>query len=180
LALHGWDNDQDTQRDVNMKTLFDDSGDDDDLLVGFQRRFPSAAALPAGAQVARSDDLEIRYRIDSGGPRLGCLLSPPLPPPDGPPVPPAGKPDLVISELQATENRFTVKNQGSAAAGKFSVTATGFASFQFSGLSAGESESRTYATDGCQPTTHEIRADSLSEVNESDETNNVASLDVIC
>ncbi len=70
LAVHGWDNDDDSG-DLNAND-FDDIGDDDELLVGFQRRFGSV--LPTGQQVARSADLEVRYRVSRGvpGPTVIC------------------------------------------------------------------------------------------------------------
>jgi len=65
FALHGWDND-DASGDL-FANDFDDKGDDDELLVGFQRRF--GAQLPTGVQLARAEDLEVRYRVTRGGAR---------------------------------------------------------------------------------------------------------------
>jgi hypothetical protein len=74
FALHGWDND-DGSGDL-FANEFDDKGDDDELLVGFQRRF--GTRLPSGVQVARSADLEIRYRVT----RTSGLERAPMCPPD--------------------------------------------------------------------------------------------------
>jgi hypothetical protein len=60
FAVHGWDNDDD-RHDLNANEL-DTDGDDDDLLIGFQSTFGSV--LPSGQQVARTDDLEVRYHVD--------------------------------------------------------------------------------------------------------------------
>jgi hypothetical protein len=70
FALHGWDNDDDAGD--RFADDFDDVGDDDELLVGFQRRFGNT--LPAGQQIARSADLEVRYRVsrDTGDPTFLC------------------------------------------------------------------------------------------------------------
>jgi hypothetical protein len=78
FAMYGWDNDDDSG-DL-FANDFDDKGDDDELLVGFQRRF--GTRLPRGLQVARSDDLEIRYRVTrTSGPAGSCPpeLTPPSP-----------------------------------------------------------------------------------------------------
>jgi hypothetical protein len=71
FALHGWDND-DGPGDLHASD-FDDKGNDDELLVGFQRRF--AAQLPTGMQTEQSADLEIRYRV--GRSRLPASPCPP-------------------------------------------------------------------------------------------------------
>ena len=118
------------------------------------------------------DKASLRYRLDT----LVPILSTPPPPPP-PPPPPSEKPDLVITEL--TANSFTVKNQGNAAAGKFTVTVKDFNSYDIAGLAPGESATRTFAS-GCSGGHYEADADSLNEVAESDETNNVATADIIC
>ena len=87
------------------------------------------------------------------------------------------KPDLIISELGI--NDFTVKNQGAGPAGAFMVTVVGFGTYNFNGLAPGESATRTYSN-GCNPSS-EVRADSLFQVDESDETNNIKQLGgVVC
>jgi subtilase family serine protease len=55
---------------------------------------------------------------------------------------------------------------------------TGVGNFAFSGLAAGASETRTYSV-ACEAV-HEATADSHSQVDESDETNNVATFTAIC
>lgn len=73
FALHAWDND-DPSGDLYAND-YDDKGDDDELLVGFQRRF--GAVLPSGIQVARSADLEVRYRV-SHKTEPGGVFCPPV------------------------------------------------------------------------------------------------------
>jgi hypothetical protein len=100
----------------------------------------------------------------------------PTPQPQPQPPPPGGRPDLIISQFTLSE--FTVKNQGTAAAGPFAVTLTGVGDFAFSGLGAGATATRSYSV-ACEAV-HEATADSNSQVDESDETNNVASFTAIC
>lgn len=69
FALYGWDNDDSGGLFAND---FDDKDDDDELLVGFARRF--GAELPTGMQVARSSDLEVRYRVTRGPSNVICRL----------------------------------------------------------------------------------------------------------
>jgi hypothetical protein len=105
--------------------------------------------------------------------QVSCSLwiGPPPPPPQPEPQPqPPGKPDLVLTEFDV--DKFTVANQGSAAAGPFRVRLTGVGDFAFTGLAAGESESRNYAV-GCEQQPSEAIADFYGEVDESDEGNNV-------
>ena len=77
FALYGWDND-DSPNDI-FASDFDDKGDDDELLVGFQRRFD--ARLPTGTQSVRSSDLEVRYRITHEEDRIVACPSPNAPSP---------------------------------------------------------------------------------------------------
>jgi hypothetical protein len=73
FALYGWDND-DNRADIYANE-FDDKGDDDELLVGFQRRF--GPTLPTGTQVVRTADLEVRFRVTHAtGPRFACPAQP--------------------------------------------------------------------------------------------------------
>ena len=59
------------------------------------------------------------------------------------------------------------------------VTPTGYGTFSFSGLPPGQSETRQYSS-GCNAAP-EATADSLNQVAESDETNNVTKIGpVIC
>jgi hypothetical protein len=63
LALHGWDND-DPEGDP-FANDFDDKDDDDEVLLGFQRRI--GPVLPAGQQLASSPFLQVRYHFVRGG-----------------------------------------------------------------------------------------------------------------
>jgi subtilase family serine protease len=72
-----------------------------------------------------------------------------------------------------------VANQGTADAGPFAIVFNGFPLIQVGGLAAGQSVMLTY-TSGCAGGTHTAVVDALSQVAESDETNNTASIDVIC
>jgi hypothetical protein len=103
----------------------------------------------------------------------------PDPQPDPQPTP---KPDLVITELGWNETSqwyFTVKNQGAAAAGAFSVEVTGEGTFSIPGLEPGASATRTFQTI-CKNKTYEAIADPLSQLAESDETNNRRTYENIC
>jgi hypothetical protein len=124
------------------------------------------------------DDAALRYRLDTIGP----LLPPPPPPPVveppppvvQPPPPPPAKPDLVILSVFFSE--FTIRNQGPAAAGPFSVTVAQQGNLtqtlQFpAGLAAGAQETRTF-TGTCGGPLSTVTADSGSTVDESNETNN--------
>lgn len=135
-----------------------------------------------GGRLGRGGDrARLRYRLETIVPVLPAPPPPPPPPPPGPPPPPPpGKPDLTIAFSMTLPNTFVVTNSGTAPAGPFTVTAVGFPpAIQISGLAAGESATRTYAN-GCAAGKHEVRADSLFQVDESDETNNVISTDVFC
>jgi hypothetical protein len=59
FALHAWDNDDPLSDRYGLD--FDNDGDDDEVLFGFQRTFEGQ--LPTGLQVARSADLEVRFRV---------------------------------------------------------------------------------------------------------------------
>lgn len=98
--------------------------------------------------------------------------------PGGPPTP-TGAPDLVITDL--TTSTFTVKNQGNAAAGPFTVTVAGFMPpvRLTEGLAAGASETRTFGS-GCFAGDYTATADSLEEVAESSEVNNTKTITVFC
>jgi hypothetical protein len=111
----------------------------------------------------------------------GCPPPPPPPPPSPgtippapPPQPPASgsAPDLVISNF--TLEQYTVKNQGTAAAGPFRVSVvspTSTTNDSYSGLAPGQSATASY-TRGCEG--REVRADTLNQVSESNESNNIA------
>jgi hypothetical protein len=129
------------------------------------------------AGVVRRFNDEVSCSLWIGPPPTPQPQPQPEPQPQPQPQPqPSGKPDLVISNFTLSE--FTVKNQGVGPAGAFTVTITGVGDFAFSGLAAGASETRTYSV-ACEAV-HEATADSHSQVDESDETNNVATFTAIC
>ena len=82
----------------------------------------------------------------------------------------------MISNFTLTE--FTVQNQGAAPAGAFTVTLAEAGDFAFPGLAAGASETRAHSL-ACEAT-HHATADSHSQVDERDETNNVAAFVPLC
>jgi hypothetical protein len=90
FAVHGWDNSEDA-RD-RYATVYDDYGDDDELLMGGRIKFDSEVA--SGSHVARWEDLEVRYRVTTqpgGETPVSCGRNPFGPPPtdsDRPPVDP--------------------------------------------------------------------------------------------
>ncbi len=101
---------------------------------------------------------------------------PPPPPPDPTPAPPSGQPDLVITSLGF--NMFTVKNQGTAAAGAFNVSLPGNGVVRINGLAAGATVTAAYGTATCTLVTFQAKADSSNEVTESDENNNTSGLTI--
>ena len=130
-----------------------------------QRRTTGGSTL--GGRLGDGDKASVVYRLDTLTP-----VAPPPPPPvvveqppaekPPPPPPPAPKPDLVISDMDFNTTDlyyFTVRNQGAAAAGPFSVDVPGYGTFAFSGLAAGASATRTYDTT-CHTGTRQARADS--------------------
>lgn len=110
----------------------------------------------------------------------------PLPPDPGPqpqpqpppPPPPTGRPDLVITSFSSLS--ITIKNQGDAAAGPFSVAATSYPEIRSQGLAAGESVTFESGLPPCREGMYHAVVDSGSEVAESDETNNTADAHQIC
>jgi subtilase family serine protease len=75
---------------------------------------------------------------------------------------------------------FTVTNQGAGAAGPFTVDVPGEGSFAIPGLAAGASVTRTFRT-ACKVATQQAIADSLAQVDETDETNNTRSFaETVC
>lgn len=61
FAVHGWDN-NDGPRD-RYANVYDDFGDDDELLTGGQITFSSE--VTSGSRLSRWEDLEVRYRISA-------------------------------------------------------------------------------------------------------------------
>jgi RNA polymerase sigma factor (sigma-70 family) len=80
--------------------------------------------------------------------------------------------DLVVSAL--SETSFTVTNVGDAAAGPFVVSVTLIGTFSFSGLAAGQSQTRVWSA--CRVGTLRAIADRGHTVAESNEDNNTRSL----
>lgn len=97
----------------------------------------------------------------------------PSPPP--PPPPPPAKPDLVVSQLAKTA--WEVRNQGSAAAGAFTVRVVvggqPIGQTVVKGLDPGAAATGTFP---CVVGTVTATVDALGEVDEADETNNSQSL----
>ncbi len=145
--------------------------------------------LDAGPLSFDSDRAEIHFRIDTlsanpppappAPPAPPTPPPPPIEPPKPPvPTPPPGQPDLVLTYLDG--KTFTVKNQGTGAAGAFRVTVLGFPPVLFTGLAAGAEATRTYASGPCGEGTYTATADSLNQVAESNELNNVRTAVVFC
>jgi len=160
-------------------------------LGAFVRQRATGGSFLSG-RLGDGDKASLTYTIETLKPTPAP--PPPLPPivqvapPVVPPVvqpdpPPAPKPDLVISAMgyDATLNYFfTVTNQGPAAAGTFTVAVPGEGSFPIAGLAPGASASRTFRM-VCKVATQQAIADSLSQVAETDETNNTRSYtETIC
>jgi hypothetical protein len=142
-----------------------------------QQRARGGARFAGRLPLQNGDLAQLTYRLTTltVTPPPPPASSPPPPQPAPPPPPPAKgpAPDLVISNM--TANTFTVRNSGKVAAGPFRVTvvsASGAEEFDFPGLAVGESQERTYNRPCGE--TREARADSLNQVSESDETNNIA------
>jgi hypothetical protein len=139
--------------------------------------------------VTGDDRLKGRLSMDNGDRarvtyRIGSFDSdpppPPVPPPNNNPPPPpppgpSGNADLVVTRFTAGD--VTVKNQGTAATGPFTVTvyqgSTAQGSAQFAGLAPGASATMSY-TPGASPCegTWSAVADSSNVVPESNESNN--------
>jgi hypothetical protein len=135
-------------------------------------------ALLAGRLPSQNgDSAQATYRLSTLTVTPPPLPAPPQQPDPAPPPPPpvTGKaPDLVITNM--TISSFTVKNQGEVAAGPFRVTVVAGptrAEIDLPGLGVGESQTRMFSV-GCEYL-REARADSLNQVAENNEVNNIAS-----
>ncbi len=133
-----------------------------------------------GGRLGDGDRAKLRFVLETIKPEtikpppvvLGPVANPPVV--VAPPPPPVLKPDLVISAMGYSAengNFFTVKNQGAANAGPFTVAVPGEKAFAFPGLAVGASLTQGYRN-ACFVGVREARADSLAQVAESNETNN--------
>jgi hypothetical protein len=145
------------------------------------RRRATGGSLLSG-RIGDGDRASVTYTIETLTPRPAPPAPPPPPPPPPPPQPPpppppTPKPDLVITAMgyaEPVKYFFTVTNQGAGAAGPFTVDIPGEGSFPIAGLAAGASVTRTFRT-ACKVATQQAIADSLAQVDETDETNNTRS-----
>ena len=168
-------------------------GDDHGDLNRYDNRKRLALAYTPGTRVSEratggsflsgrigdGDKASVTYTIET-------LTPTPAPPPPPPPAlapviePPTPKPDLVISAFGYNPTDmyfFTVKNQGAAAAGSFTVT-VGTGSYVIPGLAAGASATQTWAS--CTSGPFVATADALAQIGESNETNNTANYTADC
>jgi hypothetical protein len=148
------------------------------LGTAVRRQVTGAARLSGRLSMDNGDRARVTYRIGS----FDVDPPPPVPPPnsDPPPPPPPGPPgdaDLIVTSF--TPNSVTVKNQGTAAAGPFTVTvykgAVSRASVQFVALAPGASATMSYDGGGasiCDGISWSAVADSSNVVPESNEGNN--------
>ena len=139
------------------------------------RQVTGGARLSGRLPLDNGDKARLTYRLTSFA---SDPPPPPVPPPNNnpPPTPPpgpAGDADLIVTHL--TIGDVTVKNQGTAAAGPFTVTvyngSTPRDSVQFAGLAAGASATMTYTSGSCEGNWAAV-ADSGNVVPESNEDNN--------
>jgi hypothetical protein len=144
-----------------------------------QERIEGGSRHRGRLSMDNGDKARLTYRLST----FATIPSPPPPPaaplpPEPPPPPPVSglAADLVISDLFSDFDgrKFTVKNQGDAAAGPFRVTIrsspTGDTHFEFTGLAPGESATRQYFRPCGE--FHRAVADSDNRVPESNESNN--------
>jgi hypothetical protein len=73
FALHAWDNEDPPDNEYALD--FDNYGDDDDVLIGFQKRF--GRELPTVEQFERGKDLEVRFRVGRTAAGQESVLCPP-------------------------------------------------------------------------------------------------------
>jgi hypothetical protein len=64
LAVHGWDDDDDSTDPFYTTGDFDDIGDDDEVLLGFQQTW--GPNPPTAPQTVVSEALEVTYRMETG------------------------------------------------------------------------------------------------------------------
>jgi hypothetical protein len=141
--------------------------------------------------VGDGDRASVTYTIDTLTPTPASAPPPPItvePTPPAPPVvvqptPPAARPDLVISAMgydPAAKYSFTVANQGTGAAGPFTVDIPGEGTFPIAGLAPGASATRTFRT-ACKVAAETATADPRGQIAETDESNNSRSFtETVC
>ena len=165
---------------------FDDDGD----VNVFDRNTAVSFGYVPGAPLTRPEDtggkrLSGRLGMQNGEKgqfqlrlsTIGIVAPPPLPVLPPPTQPPPNLPDLVITAFDTLS--LTVKNQGSGAAGPFSVTATSYPPMTSTGLAPGASQ--TFGSGhACTAGPHDAVVDSANQVTESSESNNTAHIDSIC
>lgn len=153
-----------------------------------QRRLVEGGARLRGRLPMQNGDRAVlTYRLTTFSVRPPPLPAPseppaPTPEPDPPPPPPPApgtSPDLVITDLGLRDA--TVRNQGTADAGAFTLTVSGWGSVRLPGLASGASATvQYYNGTGCGGD-YRALVDSAQEVAESDETNNARELlGVVC
>jgi hypothetical protein len=176
---------------------FDDDGD----VNPFDRNTAVSFGYVPGAEITREDtggkrpsgrlgmqngeQGQFRLRMST----IGIDAPPPLPadptptptptpsPTPTPTSPPNNSPDLVITAFDTTS--ITVNNQGSGPARPFSISATSYPPMTSAGLAPGASQ--TFGSGhGCTFGPHHAVVDPMDQVNESNENNNTADIDVIC
>jgi hypothetical protein len=176
-------------------------GDDDGDINRYDRNTAVALGYVPGPEVTREEtggkQLSGRLSMQNGEKgqvqiRLSTItvVPPPVfgPQPTPTPVPtgtvtpspsptPAGKPDLVITYFGY--DAITVKNQGTAAAGPFDVSATTFPAIRNPGLAAG-AEVTYQSMHGCAGGDYHGVVDAAGEVAESNENNNTKDIQQIC
>ena len=172
---------------------FDDDGD----VNPFDRNTAVSFGYVPGPEITREDTggkrLSGRLGMQNGEKgqfrlrmsTIGIVAPPPLPvvptpmptPTPTPTPTPNNMPDLVITAFDTSS--ITVKNQGSGAAGPFSISATSYPPMTSAGLAPGASQ--TFSSGhGCTFGPHHAVVDALDQVMESNENNNTADIDVIC
>jgi hypothetical protein len=146
------------------------------LGTAVRRTVTGAARLSGRLSMDNGDKARVTYRIgsfDVDPPPPPVPPPPPNEPPPPPPPGPSGDADLIVTHL--TIGDFTVKNQGTAAAGAFYVRVYNGAAVRDTvlvpGLAAGASTTMTYTSGNCEGNWTAV-ADYTNVVPESNEGNN--------
>lgn len=154
------------------------------IVRGYAPGAPTGATVTGGSRyggrIGDSDKARVTYLLDTLIPVLprAIPIFPGVPiEPVKPADPAPGKPDLIVTDFDF--DSVTVKNIGVTAAGPFKLTRTSTPPLSFSGLAAGASETRVFS-EPCVNETKVATVDSLNEVDEANEGNNISSFDQIC